>query len=113
MGKVTPATHYISEDEPCFLLTELDSMPPKGKPHRYRNFYVMRGDRIHLYVEDMGLSKKHKAPECRIPGGVIDPTSKRIFIEHSVAQLRAIAQDLKKSKWDVLELAGVNRVRNP
>lgn len=105
-------THYVSENEPCFLYTELDDLPPKGKLHRYRNIFVIRSDRIAKYIEDMGLSSKQKHDPCRILGGVIDPDTKRIFIEHTVAELRAIAAQLKaRPTFDKHELAGVNRIR--
>jgi len=110
---ITPATHYLSENEPCLLLTELDVVPKKGAMHRYRSFYVIRGDKVCVHMEDMGLAKKQKADQVRIMGGMVDRVTKRIFIEHSVAELRAIAQQRKKAPlFDKCELAGVNRIRS-
>jgi len=92
-----PVTSYVLDNEPCFLLTEMDA-PKKGKPHRFRYTYVMRSDRIAKHTEDLGLSKNFKHDQFRIPGGAMDPITKRIWIEHSVAELLAIADQLRNSK---------------
>ena len=112
---ITPATHYISEDEPCFQLREIDNVPvpPKGRPRRYRTLVVVRNDGLAEYMEDMGLSSKQKFDQCRILGGVIDEQTGRIFIEHSVGDLRTISEQLKKHKVDKAALIGVDRVKNP
>jgi len=73
--------------------------------------FVIRGDRIAKYIEDMGVSKG-QGDGCRILGGVIDPDTQRIFIEHTVGELRAIASKLKERPlFDKRELAGVDRIR--
>ena len=87
-------TNYLLEDEDCFLLTELNAMPPKGKSHRYRNTYVIRGDRIAKHIFDMGPSKNYKHDEFRIPGGGFESNG-RIWIVHTVAELMAIADDMR------------------
>ena len=88
-------TNYVMRNEPCFALTEIDNMSPKGKMHRYRKLMVIRNDKIAEYVEDMGLAKKQKHSQCRVMGGCVDETSGRIYIEHTVAELRDIADQLK------------------
>lgn len=110
---IRPATSYLIENEPCYLLTELDRVPPKGAARRYRTFVVVRNDKLTEFVEDMGPTKKQKGEPCRILGGYRDPTTGRIWIEHTVAELRGIAHDLKKHKWDKLALARVDRIKNP
>ena len=92
-----PVTTYILEGEPCFLLTEMNGKV-KGQAHRFRYTYVMRGDRIAKHSRDMGPAKLYTHDQFRIPGGMIDPTTKRIWIEHSVAELLAIADQLRNSK---------------
>ena len=88
-------TNYVVADEPCFAITEIDGMSPKGQMHRYRKIMVVRNGRIAEYVEDMGLAKKQKHNQCRIMGGCVDEHSGRIFIEHTVAELREIAETMK------------------
>jgi len=107
-----PVTKYLFDDEPCFQLTEVDSVPEKGEARRYRTFFVMRGDRITKYIEDMGLSKNQKADQCRILGGVVDDVTGRIEIFHKVGELRDIAEGLRaKPQFDKLELARVDRIK--
>ena len=104
-------TNYLVDNEPCFLLTEMNSTPEKGKPHRYRNTYVIRSDRIAKHVFDMGLSKKYKHDQFRIPGGGIDPNG-RIWIVETVASLMADADKLRNSKsFNKAVLAGVDRIK--
>jgi len=105
-------TSYLLDNEPCFLLTELNSMPKKGKVHRYRNTYVIRGDRIAKHVFDMGPAKKHKHDEFRIPGGGIE-TNGRIWIVHTVAELMGIADHLRDSKGFNKEALVGTKIRNP
>lgn len=107
-----PITQYISEDEPCFQLTEVDFVPEKGETRRYRTFFVMRSDRITKFIEDMGPAKEQTADQCRILGGVIDDVTSRINIFHTVAELREIADGLRlKPEFDKLELAQVDQIK--
>jgi len=107
-----PVTKYLFDDEPCFQLTEIDLAPEKGEIHRYRTFFVMRGDKITKFIEDMGPSKNQKADQCRILGGVIDDVTGRIEIFHKVGELRDIAEGLRaKPQFDKLELARVDRIK--
>ena len=92
-----PVTTYLLDNEPCFLLTEMNA-PVKGTQHRFRYTYVMRSDRIAKHTQDLGLAKLYKHDQFRIPGGMIDPTTKRIWIEHTVSELRTIADSLQASK---------------
>lgn len=105
-------TLYVLKDEPCFQLSELDLMSPKGELRRYRVYVVMRDDRLAQYREDLGLSKDFKTDQIRIPGGAIDEVSKRIFIEHTVGELLTISEQLRaKPSFDKLELVGVNKIK--
>ncbi len=113
MGVVIPATDYLLENEPCYRLTEIDRMSPMGQMRRYRTFTVIRGDKLAAFFEDMGLSKKQKYDQLWIPAGGRDEQTGRLWIEHTVAELRGIAQDIKRYKRDKLALARVNRIKNP
>jgi len=102
--RITPATDYLLEDEPCYLLTELNRTIA-GKRKRVRTFTVVRGDKLSEYIE---VLKRSNRDEFRIIGGGRYPNG-RIWIEHTVAELRAIAENMKA--WDKRELAGVDRIK--
>lgn len=106
------STTFISNDEPCFCLTELDFISPAGERRRYRDCIVMRGDRLATHREDLGLAKDFKTDQIRIPGGAIDEDSKRIFIEHTVGELKDIATAIRIQKtFNKKELVGLNKIK--
>lgn len=100
-------TNYILNDEPCFNLSELNLMSPMGW-RRYRIYMVMRDDKLAKYQEDMGDAKDFKHDQIRIPGGVID--GEKIYIEHTVNELREIADQLKLTSFDKRELVGLDKI---
>lgn len=100
-------TNYILPDEPCFNLSELNLMSPTGW-RRYRIYVVMRNDKLTRYLEDMGASKDFKHDQIRIPGGVID--GKKIYIEHTVNELRGIADQMKLTSFNKRELVGLDKI---
>ena len=105
-------TTYIREDEPCFCLTERDLPSPLGERRRYRDYVVVRNDRLATHRVDLGLSKDIKTDQIRIPGGVIDEQTKKIFIEHTVGELIDIAQELRlRPTFDKHELTGLEKIK--
>jgi len=100
-------TDYVLDNEPCYNLSELNLMSPQSKLRRYRVYIVIRGDRMAKHMEDLGPAKMFHSDEFRIPGGVVNEVSKRIDIEHTVAELRDIADTLRESNgFNKRELVG-------
>jgi len=93
------ATHYVTNDEPCFNLAEENFVSPEdGKWHRYEILLVVRNDDLAEYRRDMGLRSKFKnkqRPEgFRIIGGIKDGNTR--FIEETVGSLRQMASQLRE-----------------
>jgi hypothetical protein len=98
MSKLLYGTHYVSEDEPCLGLYEINMQSPGSKGiHRYQIIYVMRGGKPSEYRKDMGNAKKFKEDQLRLPGGAYDETTDRYYIEHTVGQLREMANQWRKA----------------
>ena len=91
------ATPVISLDEPCFLLIEEHMQSPNAKGfHRYQIVTVVRNDELVEWHHDMGDAKRFKnIDQFRIPGGVRDEQTKRLYIEHTVGELQEIADQLR------------------
>jgi len=113
MSKLLYGTHAINEDEPCLGLYEMNLQSPGSRGfHRYQIILVMRGDGPVEFRKDLGLSKKFKHDQVRIPGGAKDDISGRFYIEHTVGELRDIADHIRSyPSFDKVELAQVNRIR--
>jgi len=80
--------------------------------HRYQIIYVMRGNKPAEYRRDMGLAKDFKADQLRILGGVKDDVTQRFYIEHTVGELREIADQRRgNSLFDKRELVQVNNIK--
>lgn len=95
MSKILYGTHYISPDEPCLGLMEYNLQSPGSKGiHRYQIIYVMRGDKPAEFRKDMGLAKKFKAEQLRLPGGAYNEIEDKYYVEHTVGELRDMAD-----KW--------------
>ena len=113
MAKILYGTHWISEDEPCLALFEIHEQSPGSYGfHRYQIIYVMRGDKPAEYRLDMGLVKDGwlGVDQFRVPGGAYDSETDKYYVEHSVGQLREIAEDLRtKSTWDKKEMAQIDK----
>ena len=97
MSLLTLATPVISLDEPCFLLIEEHMQSPGSKGfHRYQIVTVVRNDELVEWHHDMGPATKFKnIDQFRIPGGVRDERTRRIYIEHTVGELQEIANQLR------------------
>lgn len=110
MLKLLMGTSYVDLDEPCLGLYELNLQSPESKGfHRYQIIIVMRDDKPAEFRLDLGLSKKFKHDEIRIPGGAQDEQSGCFYIEHIVAELRDIADWIReRPAFDKRELAQIN-----
>ena len=94
---LTLATPVISPDEPAFLLVEEYLQSPGSKGfHRYQIVTVVRNDELVEWRHDMGPARRFKnIDQFRIPGGVRDDRTRRIYIEHTVGELQEIANMLR------------------
>ncbi len=109
--KLLYGTTWIQEDEPCLGLFEMNLQSPGNKGfHRYQIIYVMRGDEPTQYREDLGKDTDwHGAEQLRIPGGAME--NGKYYVEHTVGELRQIAEELRSSPIDVKDLLGLDKMK--
>ena len=114
MSGLYKATHYVTDDEPCMNLAEVNLVSPHdGKWHRYEILMVIREDELAEYRRDMGLRSKFKHKEkpdgLRIVGGFYDPFTHERCIEETVGRLRDMAFQIREApafdKQDLPELS--------
>lgn len=77
-------------DEPCLLVAEYE----KGK-NRYQLIRVMRGQKPVEFTKKLGLAKRFVGGQFNIPGGAINETTGRYWIEHTVGELIDMADYLR------------------
>ncbi len=106
-------TLVVSEDEPCLGLFEMNLQSPGSRGmHRYQILEVMRDDRVAQAWIDLGLAKDIKADQLRILGGDRDETTGKFWIEHTVGELRDIADWRRGDNlFDKRELVQVNNLK--
>ena len=95
---ILPAALWVSDDEPCILLTELNFRTPDSHGRRrYQIAIIVRDDRPAEYRLDMGPVMP--AEEFRILGCVMKEGNVEIF--NTVGELRDIADHLREreSGW--------------
>jgi hypothetical protein len=101
---IVPVTNYLSLDEPCFTLREEDRSNGQGQRRRFRIFAVIRNDGLAEHWEDLGPTKSFKKVHpVRILGGVRDPDTGRIWIEHTAGELLDILHASRKRTWEKWE----------
>ncbi len=102
MATIPLGTSWVSPDEPCLGLFELDYQSPGNRGfHRYQIAQVIRDGQVAEYREDLGPSKKFKGvPQRRFPGGTIDPQTRRIFIVETVGRLKEAADTGRNFRMD-------------
>lgn len=94
--KLLYGTHWISEDEPCFGLSEKSMQSPGSRGfHRYQIIRLLRNDNLVEYRKDMGIAKKFKSDGFAIIGGVYDEINNRFYIEHTVGELVEMAEQMR------------------
>ena len=86
-----PATLEVSYDELAFNLSELIQPVPVGAPRRFQIILVIRNDALAEYRIDLGPASDFTIPEFRIPGGIVDESTGRGEILHTVGELKDIA----------------------
>ncbi len=100
MDNLIQATTYVLGDEKALALYEMDLMSPQGYMRRYEIIKVVRDDKESEYRQDMGAASREDA--IRIPS----------YMEHTVNELREMANQLKLKPMDKLDLVGVDKIRN-
>ena len=110
--KLLYGTSFVTEDEPCFNLSEVNLVAPDYSGwHRYQIIVVMRGGNLTEYRWDMGLSENFRADQLNVIGGVIDKG--KIYIEETVGSLREHADQMRRSlKFDKTDRDFINSMRN-
>lgn len=103
MAKLKYGTHWITEDESCWGLYELNMQSPSSKGfHRYQILQIVRDGKIIEVRKDMGSAKKWKnINQIRIPS----------LLVHTVGELIGMANDMRANpSFDIEELVfGTNR----
>lgn len=90
----------VKSDEPCFNLSELNLVAPDGKSwRRYQILVVVRDDELANVRVDLGPRGRFRAPEFRVPGGVVDDATGKIEILHTVGELRDIADHQRAGRF--------------
>lgn len=111
MAKILYGTHYITEDEPCMGLREVNLQVPNKGFRRFQIIFVMRGNKPAEYRKDMGAASKFKADQLNILGGARDDAG-RFHIEHTVGELRDIADYMReRPAFDKRELAQTDNIK--
>ena len=97
-----PATLEVSYDELAFNLSELIQPAPVGAPRRFQIILVIRNDALAEYRIDLGPASDFTTPEFRIPGGVVDESTGRGEILHTVGELKDIATEMHEREAPAL-----------
>ena len=96
-GAFEAVVKAVSEDEPCFLLAELNLLTAGSMArHRYQVLKVVRADKLVTAYVDLGLASAFKKDEFTIPGGQVDQNGKG-HIWSTVGELRQIADEMRVS----------------
>ena len=100
---ILPVVDKIFGDEKAIALYEMHEQSPGYKGfHRYQIIHVPRGDVVCEWRKDMGLADNFKGvSQLRIPS----------YMEHTVDELKAIANELRVAKFDVKDFLQLNKYR--
>lgn len=98
---ILPVADKIFGDEKALSLCEMHEQSPGSKGfHRYQVIRVPRNGVICEWRKDMGSVKKFRGiNQLRIPS----------FMEHTVDELKAIADELRASKFDVKDFLSLDK----
>jgi hypothetical protein len=92
MNELVVAASIVSPDEPALRLEELNVQGINGQKMQRRQFiHVIRDDKRAVWSEDLGDADSFFTPPFSIPS----------LLEHTVAELREIADQLRESKESV------------
>jgi len=101
-------TTTLTDDEPCFLLTEENRLCESSTVlGRYQMLKIVRSDRLVTAYVYLGRAENFQADQFIIPGGVVDDNGRgQAFC--TVAELQDIAQELRsrpprrvREPWDM------------
>ena len=96
MPELIAATNAVSMDEWAYSLKEVNEQSPNSKGwRRYMLIRVMRDDTLAEFRRDLGPARRFKADQFVIPGGVVDETTGRFELLHTVGELYDIAEHLR------------------
>ena len=100
---IIPAVDIIIGNEKAISLFEMHEQSPGSKGfHRYQIIRVPRNGVVCEWRKDMGKASKFKGiNQLRIPS----------LMEHTVDELKAIADTLRSSKFDVKDFLGLENYR--
>jgi len=100
---ILPVADKIYGDEKAIALYEMHEQSPGSKGfHRYQIIHVPRNGVICEWRKDMGLAKNFKGiDQLRIPS----------YMEHTVDELKGMANALRASKFDVKDFLQLERYR--
>jgi hypothetical protein len=89
MSELVVAASIVSPDEPALKLEELNVQGTKEQGMQRRQFiHVIRDDKPAVWSKDLGSADSFTAPQFNVPS----------FMEHTVAELMEIADQLRDSK---------------
>jgi hypothetical protein len=90
------ATTVVQMDEPCLVLAEVNRQSPGSRGwRRYQILKVVRDDMPVTCEIDLGPAASFKADQVQIPSGVKDEQTGRWTIQHTVEELRHIADQFR------------------
>lgn len=100
---IIPAVDTIIGNEKAISLYEMHLQSPGSKGfHRYQIIRVPRNGVVCEWRKDMGKASKFKGiNQLRIPS----------LMEHTVDELKAIADTLRSSKFDVKDFLGLENYK--
>ena len=91
--KLFIGTNFVTDDDPCLLLEELNLQSPSSKGfHRYQILTVIRNDKPAQMKIDLGKAEGFTADQIIILGGVKDDVTGKFYIEETVGRLRNYAE---------------------
>jgi len=96
-GAFEAITRRVVEDEPCYLLAELNLLNASNMArHRYQILKVVRRDNLVTAYIDLGPTSLHRVDEFTIPGGYVGENG-RGYVFSTVGELREIADRMRTS----------------
>lgn len=94
-GAFDAIARWVSEDEPCYLLAELNLLNASNMArHRYQVIKVVRQDRLMTAYVDLGPATAFIADELVIPGGYVGENG-RGYVFSTLGELREIAEKMR------------------
>ena len=101
--KIIPAVDKIFGDEKAIYLYEIHEQSPNFKGfHRYQVIHVPRNGVVCEWRKDMGKASLYKGiNQLRIPS----------YMEHTVDELKAMADELRVRKFDVADFLELNKYK--